>query len=307
VSLQSQIAADLFLSAQYVSVVTRTASRRYKEYTISKRSGGLRTIFHPSRELKALQRWLLAKVISQWSVHNSASAYREGRGVKDNAAAHRSQPFILKLDFDTFFPSISVSDVKSFLEAGPAAAMQWGPRDIWTFNSLVCRNGQLTIGAPTSPALSNVLCFELDSRLSSWAAERDITYTRYADDITFSCGTPGRLKDAELFVEGTLKALQIPRGLNLNRAKTRHLSRKNRRVVTGLVLTPEGQLSLGRKIKRRLRSLIHSYGKLSATERRSLAGLLSYAIGIEPDLLNRLIIKFGPAVVEQARRAADES
>lgn len=301
-SLQSHIASSLFLSAQYVSVLTRTASQRYKEYTVPKRSGGRRTIFHPSRELKALQRWLLKNVIHHWPSHEAAFAYREGRSVRDNADVHRTHSFILKLDFDAFFPSISSDDIGIYLSSGPAAVLKWSKRDVWTFLSLVCRNDQLTIGAPTSPALSNVLCFELDGRLSAWAMERGITYTRYADDITFSCNAPNLLGDAPGFVEATLTAIQTPRRLRLKNAKTRHLSRKNRRVVTGIVLTPDGSLSVGRQTKRKVRSLIHSYDSLSPLERRSLAGLLSYVISIEPDILNRLVIKFGPHLVDLARK-----
>jgi RNA-directed DNA polymerase len=299
-SLRSRIAQELFLSEQFVLVVTRTASRRYKEYSIPKRSGGHRTILHPARELKALQRWLLSNVVNHWPVHGAASAYRQGRSIIENVSPHRLHPYILKLDFDTFFPSISSDDVRAFLDAGPAAAMKWERGDIWTFLSLVCRHDQLAIGVPTSPALSNALCFDLDSRLSTWASEHGITYTRYADDITLSCEVPNRLGGAVSFVEDTLAKLQIPRRLMLRKDKTRHLSRKRRRVVTGLVLTPDGQISLGRRVKRRLRSLIHSYDGLSVPARRSLAGMLSYAISIEPDLLNRLTIKFGPTLVKQA-------
>jgi RNA-directed DNA polymerase len=300
-SLQSRMANELFLSTQYVSLLTRTASKRYKSYNIPKRRGGFRTIFHPSRELKALQRWLVFNVIAEWPVHPAASAYRQHRSIKDNAGIHRHNAFLLKLDFDSFFPSITADDIHRYLELGPAAELQWTGRDISTFLNIVCRNDQLIIGAPTSPSLSNALCFELDRRVAAWAAERGIAYSRYADDIALSCNQPDVLRTALAFVEDTLQLLPTPRRLRMNHAKTRHLSRKHRRVVTGIVLTPAGDLSLGRHRKRMLRSLIHSYQALSVEEKRSLAGLLSYAISIEPDLVNRLVIKFGAELVKKAR------
>jgi RNA-directed DNA polymerase len=301
-SLQSRIASELFLSPQFVSLVTRSASKRYKSYLIPKRTGGYRTIFHPARDLKALQRWLNVNVIATWTVHNAAAAYRLERSIRDNADLHKNSDFLLKLDFDSFFPSISAHDLRSYLESGPADQLQWNDHDIWTFLSIVCRNDQLTIGAPTSPMLSNVVCHELDCRLTAWSNERGVTYTRYADDITFSCNAPDLLKNAPKMVEDMLKDLPIPRNLRLNKLKPRNLSRKHRRVVTGIVLTPTGELSIGRHVKRKLRSLIHSYGDLSFEQRLALAGLLSYAVSIEPDLLNRLVLKFGPDLIQHAKK-----
>jgi RNA-directed DNA polymerase len=301
-SLQSRIASELFLSPQFVSLVTRTASKRYKSYEIAKRTGGYRTIFHPANELKALQRWLNVNVIATWPVHDAAAAYRLDRSIRDNADLHKSSNFLLKLDFDSFFPSISSHDLRSYLESGPAEELQWNEHDIRTFLSIVCRNNQLTIGAPTSPMLSNVVCHELDCRLAAWSNERSVTYSRYADDLTFSCNAPDILNSAAQMVEDMLKDLSIPRNLSLNGLKTRNLSRKHRRVVTGIVLTPTGELSVGRHLKRKLRSLIHSYGVLSFDQRQALAGLLSYVVSIEPDLLNRLVLKFGPDLVQRAKK-----
>jgi len=301
-SLQSRIARELLISTQYVSVITRSASKRYYEYAVRKRSGrGYRTIFHPSRELKALQRWLLFNVIESWPVHSAAQAYRPDASVRKNASLHANNAFLLKLDFDTFFPSISRDDVAAYLERGPAARLRWNHRDIWTFTSLVCHRNQLTIGAPTSPALSNALCYELDVRVSAWASALGITYSRYADDITLSCNQRNVLRDAPDFVAAVLPTLYVPRRLRLNDTKTRHLSRKNRVVITGLIVTPQGHLSIGRAKKREIRSKIHSYASLDVAEKRSLAGLLAHAIHVEPDLLNRLIIKFGYDAVKTAR------
>lgn len=301
-SLQTRIANELFLSTQYISAITRSASKRYKEYEVPKRNGGWRTIYHPARELKALQRWLLTNVISGWPVHHSALAYRPNTSVKHNADLHRGNAFILKLDFDTFFPSISLHDVRAYVQAAPAEKLGWNKKDVNTFLSLVCRKGQLTIGAPTSPALSNAVCWELDNRLSAWAQERGAKYSRYSDDITLSSNVANVLSDAPEAVENILRNLPTPAALRLNNKKTRHLSRKHRRIITGIVLTPTSELSIGRAKKRKLRSLIHSYESLDDNGKKSLAGLLSYAVSIEPDLMNRLVIKYGPDLIERAAR-----
>jgi RNA-directed DNA polymerase len=302
-SLIGHIASELLLTPEFVGAVSRSASRRYKNYEIDKRDGGKRLIHHPSRELKALQRWMLHTVISSWPIHEAATAYRPHGSIKENISPHLMNRYLLKLDFQDFFPSITAGDLRTFLSTGISDRLGWTDADIKVFLSLVCRHERLTIGAPTSPAISNAVCFELDTRVAQWAAEHDISYTRYADDISLSCNKPNVLKDGAVAVEEILKKLVVPKGLTLNLKKTRNLSKKNRRVVTGLVITDEGTASIGRETKRRIRALIHKFETLSHPERQSLAGLLSHAFDVEPDLLNRLTIKYGQKLVQRARRA----
>lgn len=92
----SQMAEALGLSITFVANLTKTASYEYKSYAIAKRDGGYRTICHPSRRLKALQRWLLLNVIDRLPVHNAAYAYRHGRSVFDNARVHASSRYLLR-------------------------------------------------------------------------------------------------------------------------------------------------------------------------------------------------------------------
>lgn len=97
--------------------VVRIASigpKRYKVYQIAKRSGGMRTICHPSRELKSLQYVFLREILCILPVHEAATAYKHGSSIKANAAAHISSRVILKFDFENFFPSITVEDWAEF-------------------------------------------------------------------------------------------------------------------------------------------------------------------------------------------------
>src|SRR5687768_18266936 len=104
-SLIGHIAHELLLTPSFVGAVARSASHRYKTYEIDKRGGGTRSIHHPSRELKALQRWLLKNVIADWPVHESATAYRPSSSIKANVSKHLKNKFLLKVDFENFFPS----------------------------------------------------------------------------------------------------------------------------------------------------------------------------------------------------------
>jgi RNA-directed DNA polymerase len=117
----------------------------------------------------------------------------------------------------------------------------------------------------------------------------------------FSSIAPNVLKDIEPFVAATLRNLAYPTQLVLNEQKRLHSSKKGRRRVTGIVLPSSGGISLGRPIKRRIRGMVHRWAELTPAERRSLAGLLAYAQSVEPDLVNRLILKFGPGVVARAQ------
>lgn len=297
-SLISRMSAGLQLPEHYIVGLARTASHLYKTYRIPKRTGGTREINHPSRELKAVQRWLVATEINEFDVHPAAMAYRPGIGIRTNALLHASGRYLLRLDVQAFFPSILASDVYGLLgDLRPT----WSDEDHDHFCSLVCRWGQLTIGAPSSPALSNSICFQLDTQISALAASRRVTYSRYADDMFFSSDTPDILKDLPGAVAELLRTVEYPKGLDLNQDKTHHSSRKNRREVTGLVITPQGRVTIGRKRKREVRSRIHRYKELSVDEKRSLAGYLSYAKSVEPDFLNALILKYGKSQIDTVR------
>jgi RNA-directed DNA polymerase len=177
-----QMANQLGLPATYITNLARGASYEYKQYPIAKRPGGHRLIHHPSQRLKALQRWLLINVIEHLPVHACATAYRKGRSIFDNAGIHASSRYLLRMDLTNFFPSITDADLRKYITQHSRLFGEWTADDIESFCALVCRYGVLTIGAPTSPALSNAICHDLDVSLQAISDARGIAYTRYADD-----------------------------------------------------------------------------------------------------------------------------
>ena len=118
----------------------------------------------------------------------------------------------------------------------------------------------------------------------------------------FSTMSPDVLRQIEEALPGVVETLAFPANLRINAGKTRHSSLKNRRRVTGLILTPQGTVSLGRPFKRRLRSLVHQWDALSPEDQESTRGLISYAQSVEPDFMNRLVIKFGAHILTKIRR-----
>lgn len=296
--LVQQISNGLGLPISYIRKLERSASYRYKRYEISRHGGKPRTIYHPAKPLKVVQRWLARNIVEKWPVHDCVNGYRKSVTTADNAKKHVSSQFLLRLDLKGFFESIKSSDVLAYLSNVETA---WDTADKVAFASLVCRNRQLTIGAPSSPSLSNAICYDLDMRLYQLAETRGATYTRYSDDLFFSLNQPDILSSFPGEVEKILSALTVPANLVLNKAKTRHSSRKGRRIVTGIVLGSDGQIYVGRRVKRKIRALIHQYSKLDTDQRKSLAGLISYVQGIDPEFVNSLIKKYGFEVVRVAR------
>jgi len=291
--LLERMVAELHLPTEYILKTARSASHHYKSYEIPKKAGGHRTIHHPSRELKGLQRWLLRHVIDGLPVDEHAYAYRTGRTIADNARCHVNSKYLVRMDFADFFPSITAQDIKYCITRNPGYFPGWTSLDVEIFCQLVCRRERLTIGAPTSPSLSNVLCRELDVRLARLADDHDSVYTRYADDLFFSSKGPNVLGDLETLVRTEIESLKCPAALRINAGKTRHFSKRGRRCVTGIVLGSDGKIYVGRRLKRMIRSLVYKIEELNNDRRARLAGYIGYCQAIDPDFVNSLVIKFG--------------
>ncbi len=308
-SLKRVCALATGLTLGEVTQIAATGPKRYKVYQIPKRSGAMRTICHPSRELKALQYVFLRDILSNVAVHDSATAYKSGASIKDNASRHLSSRIILKLDFQDFFPSIKVEDWIAYTRT---TFPHWTEQDV-KFSAYVMFWGAggyepicLSIGAPTSPHISNALMFEFDEIISAYAVKAGLVYTRYADDITFS--SDGYLDKASILDEVALAIdnVQFPK-LQLNSAKTKLASKSTSRRVTGLVLANDGSLSIGRDRKRLISAMVHHAitGQLDADKVGHLAGLLSFASDVEPTFIAALCRKYGAAKIDglQLRKA----
>lgn len=282
-----------------------TASRRYKVYTIPKRTGGDRLIEHPSRELKAIQRWIVQALFARFPVHEAATAYRKGTGIKANAERHRQTKFTNRYDFSNFFPSFSQGRVVHYVsEQSKSLGIELTQRDLDFVGNVVCRNGRLTIGAPSSPAITNAMMFEFDRRMHEACQSRGLVFTRYADDIFVSSFEPGKLEGLEALIMKSKRDIPYLR-LRLNHQKTAYLSKKYSRKVTGVVITPQHTLSIGRERKREVKALIHQWikGDIEIEKFFYLKGLFAFAIDVEPQFEARLMEKYGKAQIQLLRSA----
>ncbi len=304
-NLLQELTVELGLPTPELQRIITTAPKRYKTYQIPKRGGGWREIAHPSAELKVLQRFLLEKFLSRFPVHSAAMAYVRGRNISNNAHHHATNAVFLKMDFVSFFPSIKVADWKAFLARHPAHQLSQAELEATTrilfWGSGSSRPTCLSIGAPTSPMMSNILLFDLDTALANAAVEHGVRYTRYADDITLSGPTPERVLAFEGVVRREVSRLKSPR-LKFNERKRGLYHKGQRRLVTGLIVTPDSQVSIGRERKRLISSLLHrsSLNQLDVERRALLKGLLGFAIANEPAFLARMRKKYTNDVVDQA-------
>ena len=292
--LLDYLSKSMLLDSAYIETVAITASKRYKKTIIKKKDGSDRVIYQPARELKAIQRVVNKDILCKLPVHSAVYSYRKGMNLKQHILAHKKENFITRLDFTNFFNSINEKDIINYIsDHKMLLGEDWDDLDTDLLIKLVCFRGTLTIGAPTSPTLSNCICFQLDNKISQICKELRVTYTRYADDIYFSTNEPNVLfKIAQRLVK-ILRTIEYPKNLWLNKKKTIHTSKKRLRKVTGLVLTPNGDVSIGREKKREIRSRIYHWDQLTQEERLSLKGYLAFVSSVEPSFINRLCIKFG--------------
>ena len=290
---------SLMIPERTLDYIIRSAPFRYKVFKIEKRSGnGKRTIAQPAREVKALQYWVMEKILRQFPIHPAAMGYRKGRSIVTNAAKHAPQRFLLKMDFRDFFNSITSDDFEAYIRR--RSKDEWSEEDISYLKNILFwnrdRKGKLimSIGAPSSPMLSNILMYDFDKRMQAFCTKRKVKYSRYADDLAFSTNRANILREIEVQVTAVCKEIALPH-LKVNTEKTVHASRGGARRVTGLVLTNDGEVSLGRERKRLIRAQIWHFinGKLSQEDMQKLRGMLAFVNSSEPKFIQRMRDHYG--------------
>jgi RNA-directed DNA polymerase len=237
-----------FLEQPLNWVLQKRRHKLYRRFSILKRSGGRRLISSPVQSLRQIQQWILLNVLNSMPAHPCAFGFVRGRSIRDNAAIHVGQRHVLSLDIFEFFSSIQPFYVmRVFRSVGYSSSVAQLLVDATTVDRC------LPQGAPTSPALSNLVMLEVDRALSEYARVSRLRYSRYADDLTFS-GTI-RVDGVIRYVREQLRTV----GLRLNESKTRLMSRHERQEVTGIVVNDRMQVS--RQKRRQLRQVTHFVSK----------------------------------------------
>ena len=267
----------------------------YTRFTIPKRDGTARAIWAPQPKLKAAQRWILRNVLEPLPVHGACHGFIPHRSIASNAAEHAGAKTVVKVDLRDFFPTVTFRRVKGvFRNAGYrdqiatllALLCTEAPREVVTDEGreLYVAMGPrcLPQGAPTSPALTNAVCYRLDRRMSGLAKKLGWRYTRYADDLTFSLPDGHKGKPRLGLLIGSIGRITADEGFVVHPKKTRVARKGARQKVTGLVINGSAGPRVPRTMRREIRAVLHnlSQGK-PLREGESLGRIAGYVAYIQ--------------------------
>lgn len=248
---------------------------------VAKRSGGERLIEAPKPLLKAVQQKILTDILDKVPPHSTAHGFRAGRSIVTNAKPHVGRRVVVRVDLQNFYPAVGYSRVTAiFRSLGYSREVAtWLARLTTTRLPLDCvrqsrkdRRWQpylqrhLPQGAPTSPALANLSAFPLDLRLAGLARKFGATYTRYADDLTFS-GDRDFLRSLAVFlplVRGVIRACRF----RPHPGKWRVFRSQSQQRVTGVIVNQK--TNVARSDYERLKAILHNCRKLGpSTQNRT--------------------------------------
>jgi len=257
----SSLEQDLGISAKMLYAVSNNLGKHYHKAKLPKRNGGCRNLSVPDEVLKGIQKRISEVLLIHMPVSRYAKAYRFGSSTLRNAKHHVGKRVVLKLDILHFFDSIRYSTVKDKVF----------PREIYAeplrilLTMLCYYKDALPQGAPSSPSITNIILYEFDELVGQWCRERDIAYSRYCDDMTFS----GNFDPAEVirFVRPELKKM----GFLLNEQKTKVQRPGQQQSVTGIVVNEK--LSIPADYRRKLRQELYYCKKFGIREHLQKTGL----------------------------------
>lgn len=263
--------------------------------TSQKSGGGYRTVLEPidpslKRIQKRLKEFLDRQVLES---HPSVHGFTRNRGSFTNASAHLAARAILVLDITDFFPSISRLQVESALqELGASELIACAIANVSTFN------GTLATGFSSSPVLSNIVFRNLDIIFASYASGRNLVYTRYADDLTFS---GENVTDEDLlFVRKTLEEFDF----RINEKKVKFKRKGHPQVVTGYVVAHSDRPRLSKSMKKSMRQDLYYSGRIGfyaqaqhkdiemESFKERLLGRINYAMLSEKTLAMKMLAEY---------------
>jgi RNA-directed DNA polymerase len=267
--------------------------------------------FSPSKELKRYQQFLNFFIFDFMEVNeNVVFSYRKGVSTYDALYPHKDSKYILSTDIKSFFLHIDKEDIKSLILRNKKNYLikeEDIEKHLDRLVNLVSYNDILPIGAPTSPKISNAYLFEFDNKLEEYCQNSKIIYTRYSDDFIFSSDT----KDKFSTLLDTIKKLLISSNLEkfeLNESKTKLQKKGSKVMLLGLVITPNGTITVDKKIKREVEVLLYFY--LSDKEKfkdffeknydsnlEKVSGCLSHIKSIDKQFISKLKRKYGSYIV----------
>ena len=236
----------LGVNPKLLTAMAKFPERYYREFSIKRKSGRPRQIRAPRTFLKTVQQYIQRFILGQLELPSHVTGFVKGRSVITNASIHKGARYLLNVDLEDFFGSITEKAVRQFfLELGYNGDMARLLMRLCTYE------GQLPQGAPTSPSLANHIFSTADLEITELCKLRNLNYSRYADDLTFS----GENRISQDFLH-ELQTLLKTHGFNLNQKKTRFSRPGQAKYVTGLVVNE--RIQAPREVRRSLRAMFHN-------------------------------------------------
>ncbi len=264
----TDLGVALGISPRLLTAFVHKPSHHYRSFEIGKRGGGSRVINSPKAFLKVVQYWILDYFLFRLKIHPACHSYQKNRSILTNAEFHAGKRFVANIDIADYFGSINRKNVSELLQGNG-----FGERLANAISRLTTLNNSLPQGAPTSPVISNSFLYGFDDVMTKFASKNNLTYTRYADDITIS----GDNREKIVVSIEKATALLESQGLKLNDAKTRIASRGGQQRVTGVVVNVKPQPP--RVMRRKIRAMFHQaerFPRKYMKKTSELRGYLSY-------------------------------
>ncbi len=326
----SHLAEEVGVPYRFLREVTsRSRESPYRIFYIAKRRGGRRAIAVPEDYLRRTQRWICRNVLSHLDVHPDSAAYRTGNTVKAVALKHCESQWLIKIDIESFFESISERQVfRIFSGAGYSPLVAFELARIctalpflnssryhhrrWKSSLSTVKHGKLPYahrfvghlpqGAPSSPKLSNLVMVDADCLLAQMADSAGCRYSRYSDDLIISTKDRGFSRDDAVQLLRKCRAILSCFGFRTNTTKVSICPPGSRKVVLGLLVDGE-RPRLTQAFRDRIETHLYGAKKFgpqahAATRgfssvlglRRHIEGLLAYASYIDSSYAETLVI-----------------
>jgi len=255
-SVDSPIHLAYFFNTSLLTLSELINNPQYYSFAISKKKGGARFIEAPNNELKQIQSSInyylqyYYLTIKPTNVHGfviSNYEHPKKSNIIENARLHIKSKYVLTIDLKDFFSSISSLQIYKLFSS---ELFDYKDNIAKALTFLCTYKGILPTGAPTSPVLSNLICLKLDTILQSFCNEHEITYSRYADDLTFSSN-----KVFSASITSDLKSLIEQHQFTINQKKIRLKTSNRKQIVTGLVVNHK--VNINRKTLKLIRAILH--------------------------------------------------
>ncbi len=280
----------------------------YVRYEIPKKSGKTRRIAAPMPLLKRTQRAILDNILNIVSISEKAHGFLNGKSVKTNATEHDLKPnLLINMDIENFFPTVTLERIRGmFLSFGYSGQVASILAMICTY----CERSEIVIkdekkyvasskrilpqGSPASPMITNVICRKLDSRLSGLAKKFGFSYSRYADDLSFSLQDENDVNIGKF--SGLIYKIVEEEGFKINKAKTRYLKHNNRQEITGVVINEK--LGVSKKWLKRFRAALYNAKQLLKKDDlgiekiHELSGMAAWLKSINPERYEKILNEY---------------